>query len=151
MFILNLIKFKKLLIFFIQENMIRMENQRESILLYSKSQILNHLLLKNMLFTESIINLKFTLTMLREQFKFLIGEILPLLNSINYKTMAQALKVNSAELVLDLKDNKIPSTLRMLSEEFKLNFLMKFGDFITEMKLETFLPQKHTEMTTLTK
>lgn len=131
--------------------MIRMENQRESILLYSKSQILNHLLLKNMLFTESIINLKFTLTMLREQFKFLIGEILPLLNSINYKTMAQALKVNSAELVLDLKDNKIPSTLRMLSEEFKLNFLMKFGDFITEMKLETFLPQKHTEMTTLTK
>lgn len=131
--------------------MIRMENQRESILLYSKSQILNHLLLKNMLFTESIINLKFTLTMLREQFKFLIGEILPLLNSINYKTMAQALKVNSAELVLDLKDNKIPSTLRMLLEEFKLNFLMKFGDFITEMKLETFLPQKHTEMTTLTK
>lgn len=128
-----------------------MENQRESILLYSKSQILNHLLLKNMLFTESIINLKFTLTMLREQFKFLIGEILPLLNSINYKTMAQALKVNSAELVLDLKDNKIPSTLRMLSEEYKLNFLMKFGDFITEMKLETFLPPKHTEMTTLTK
>ena len=63
--------------------MTRMENQRELILSYLKRQMLNHSLLKNTLSMESIIRLKFILPMLKEQFKSLIGEILPSLNSIN--------------------------------------------------------------------
>ena len=65
--------------------------------------------------------------------------------------MAPALKANSAESVSDHKDNKILLTLRMLSEESKLNFLMKYGDFTIETKSETFLPQKLTKMITPTR
>jgi len=60
-----------------------MENQRELILSYLKRQMLNRSLLKNTLFMELTISLKFILLMLKEQFKSLIGEILPSLNSIN--------------------------------------------------------------------
>jgi len=128
--------------------MTRTEKQKESIPLFLKRTMLNLSQSKPTSFTESITIHKSILPTLKESLKSLIGETSQSLSSTVWKTLGQVLKANSAESLMDLKNM---STSRTHSRESNLNFHLKYGDFTTETRSETFQPQKPTETNTKTK
>lgn len=105
--------------------------------------MLRHLPMLSIMFMELIINRKYTFQKLWEKLRFRIGVILLLLNFIKLKILVLSWRVNLVECNLVLITN---FNLRMHGEEYKLNSLIKFGDYTIETKLETFLPQELTEM-----
>ena len=82
-----------------------------------------------------IINHKLCLHKYKELLKYLIGEILLLLNSIKLKIQDLVLKDNLVEFNLV---HKINSKLKMPLKVYKHNFLTKFGVYIIEIRLEIF-------------
>ena len=110
--------------------------------------ILSLSLLKSTLFMESIMNLKSSSQKFKESFRFLTGEILPLLSFINWRMWALLSRENSAEF------SSAPKTIlkqKMLGKESRQNFHMRLEDSTTEMRSEIFLHLKHTETITIMK
>jgi hypothetical protein len=120
-----------------------MEKKKEFLQYLSKRRMLLRLLLKNILFSESIMSHKLYSLLLKRLFKSRIGVTLPSPNIFILKILVLNWKESFQEFSLVLK---VTLMLKMHLGIFNLNFHSKLGDCIIEIKWEIFQLQKPLEM-----